>query len=250
MTTDTAREVGRLIGFGSQPKLVPGRDPEYRELVARYRNEPEFRDTFDRTAKGMGLEVLDCSEIHGLVLAADSDESPFHLRLDEFAQMAAEERHRYALVFLSIAAASYPRADALEDETGPLPQITVSQVVRFMNQLAARVADERGKNHDPDPPADEPLHQRLYQAIQTWADTAATADQRSHPRQKSGMVRRSLRWLAANGCADDVGEDAFRMRSRFRLLVLDGIGALPRQTGTTSVGEALSFLRTLSGHDV
>lgn len=249
---ENARDVGRLISFGSQSRLAPGRDPEYRDLVARYLNEPDFRDVFDRTVAGMGLEVLQCSPIEGLVLAAAADDSPFRLKLREFVALPhAEDRYRYALVFLAIAAASYPRPEALDEVGGPLPQLSVTQVVRYLNQLAARVAEERAAQQDPDPPANEPLRQRLYQAVQKWGETATTADDRSHPRQKAGMVRRALKWLEANGCADEIesSKDSFRIRGRFRLLVKDALGVLAPQTGSTAIGEALAVVRDLATAD-
>jgi len=53
------------------------------------------------------------------------------------------------------------------------------------------------------------------------------------------MVRRALKWLAANGLADEVttAKDAFRIRSRFRLHVKDAIGY---------VGDSLVHARELA----
>jgi hypothetical protein len=55
-----------------------------------------------------------------------------------------------------------------------------------------------------------------------------TGDERSNPKVKSGMVKRALKWLAHNGFADEVttSKDVFRIRSRFRLHVLDAVDAI------------------------
>ena len=53
------------------------------------------------------------------------------------------------------------------------------------------------------------------------------------------MIRRALKWLAANGLADEIGtaKDAFRIRSRFRLHVKDAVA---------SIGPALAHVRDLA----
>jgi hypothetical protein len=54
------------------------------------------------------------------------------------------------------------------------------------------------------------------------------------------MVRRALKWLAANGLADEIGtaKDAFRIRSRFRMHVKDAVA---------SIGPALAHMRDFTG---
>lgn len=247
--SDMATAVGQLIGFSLQPKLAAARNEEYRELVARYRNDSEFQDAVVGTLSGMGLEVLTSHPLQGLVLAASAHGSPFRFRLGDFsANMKTEDRHRYALVFLAIAAASYPRAEALDDENGPLQQVSVSEVVRLLNQLAARVAEDRAAEHDDDPLKDKPLSRRLYQAVQSWPDTTQTKDDRHNSRLKSGMVSRALRWLAENGCADEVDTHArlYRMRGRFRVLVKDATAAIMDDLGAASIGEALAMVRSMA----
>src|SRR5262249_7821548 len=153
-------DVGRFIAFGLDPKLVPGQNGAYADLVARFRNEPEFRAQVESLAFGQGLDVLECSPVYGLVLTATGVDSPYHMRLDEYAAMSStEERHLNALTFLAIATACYPTAESLEAEDGPLSSVTVNQVVRLMNRMAERIR-ERGR--DVDPPVEEPQLEPLY----------------------------------------------------------------------------------------
>ena len=216
-------EVGRLIGFGLDPRLSPGRNAAYADLVIRFRSEREFRAQVDELAFGQGLVILDCSPVYGLVLAAADAESPYHMRLDDYAAMTTEERHLNALTFLAIATACYPSAESLEIEDGPLPQVTVAQVVRLMNRMAERIKERGG---DVDPPVDEPQLEPLYRMVLRWREGDTTGDERSNPHVKTGMVRRALKWLAANGHADEIAtaKDADRIRSRLRHHVKDAIG--------------------------
>lgn len=227
--------IGQLIAFGLDPRLSPGRSGEYHELVSRFRSDSEFRQRVLAVAAGQGLEILDCSPVYGMVLAGKGADSPYYMRLDEYAAMSAEERCLNAFVFLTIATACYPTADSLDAEDGPLPQITVSQVVRLMNRMAERIR-ERGT--DQDPPVAEPQVEPLYRLVLRWREGDTTGDERSNPHVKIGMVRRALKWLAANGLADEIGtaKDTFRIRSRFRLHVKDA---------TATIGPALAHVRDL-----
>lgn len=234
--TGDLEQAGRLIAYGLDPRLSPGRNASYSELVARFRNDAEFRAQVDAVIFGQGLEVLDCSPVYGLVLAAKDAESPYHMRLDHYAAMSTDERHLNALTFMAIATACYPTAESLEIEDGPLPQVTVNQVVRLVNRMAERIRERGG---DVDPPVDEPQLEPLYRMVLRWREGDTTGDERSNPHVKTGMVRRALKWLAANGLADEIptAKDAFRIRSRFRLHVKDAIG---------SVGGSLAHARDLA----
>lgn len=234
--TDDFLAMGQLIAFGLDPRLSPGRSHEYQQLVARFRGDAEFRQRVGAVAAGQGLDILDCSPVYGLVLAATGTESPYHMRLDDYAAMSAEERHLNAFVFLAMATACYPTADSLDADDGPLPQITVSQVVRLMNRMADRI---RERARDQDPPVEQPEVEPLYRLVLRWREGDTTGDERSNPHVKAGMVRRALKWLAANGFADEIStaKDAFRIRSRFRLHVKDAVA---------TIGPALAHMRDLA----
>jgi hypothetical protein len=231
--------IGQLIAYGLDPRLSPGRDPAYAELVIRFRSNPEFRGQVEAVAVAQGLDILDCSPVYGLVLTASGPDSAYHMRLEDYAVMTTEQRHLNALVFLAIATTCYPTAESLEAEDGPLPQVTVGQVVRLMNRMAERVGE---RSQAGDPPVDEPEREPLYRLVMRWREGDTTGDERSNPRVKTGMVRKALKWLAANGLADEIAtaKDAFRIRSRFRLHVKDAVG---------DVGEMLVQLRRLAVED-
>lgn len=228
--------IGQMIAFGLDPRMSPGRNHDYQELVTRFRTDSDFRQRVVSVAAGQGLDVLDCSPVYGLVVAATSPESAYYMRLEDYAAMSPEERHLNAFVFLAIATACFPTADSLDADDGPLPQITVPQVLRLMNRMAERIREKVQKD---DPPVGEPQLEPLYRLVLRWREGDTTGDERSNPHVKAGMVRRALKWLAANGFADEVGtvKDGFRIRSRFRLHVKDAAG---------SIAPALAHVRDLS----
>lgn len=241
-------DIGRLVAFGLQPRSAPGKDSDYRDLVARYLNDSAFQDAFDRVVAGMGLEVIDCRAIQGIVLAPIGEASPFHTKLEENESfMSPEERYRAAVVFLTIAALSYPSAAALDDEEGALPRLAVADVVQSLDRFAARVADTRSAAADQDPPAEYPLQQRLYQAIRGWSSTA-TEGEAGVRRTKTSVVRRYLKRLVELGCADEVEKDVFRMRARFRVLVRYAAERMLGSLGGT-VSDAISALAALSAQE-
>jgi hypothetical protein len=234
--SDDAFAIGQLIAFGLDPRMSPGRSGAYQELVVRFRSDADFRQRTLAVASGQGLDVLDCSPVYGLVLGATGVDSPYYMRLDEYAAMSVEERYLNAFVFLAIATSCYPTADALDAEDGPLPQTTVSEVLRLMNRMADRIRERSGER---DPPVGEPQVEPLYRLVLRWREGDTTGDERSNPHVKAGMVRRALKWLVANGLADEIGtaKDAFRIRSRFRLHVKDAVA---------SIGPALAHVRDLA----
>lgn len=235
MSSDMAA-VGELIAYGLNPRMAPGRDAHYADLVGRYIGDPEFRADVQDVSSGQGLTVLDCSPVYGLALTSGGPRSPFHMTLDQYASMKTDERHMNALVFLAIATACYPTPESLEATDGPLPSVTVQGVVRFVQRVAARIRDQAGES---DPPVDEPQLEPMYRMVLRWRDTDTTGDDRSNPRVLTGMVRRALKWLAANGLAEEVStaKDTYRMRSRFRLHVLDALG---------DIGDSLATIRDLA----
>ncbi len=230
--------VGELIGYGLDPRLTPGRNVRYADLVALYNREPDFERAVTETALGQGLQTLGCSPIYGLVLTATDSKSPYHMGLDHYAAMTTNERHMNALVFLAIAAAAYPTPEALEATDGPLPSVTVGGVVRLITRISQRIKEQAG---EADPPIDEPQLEPLYRLVLRWRVSDTTGDERSNPKVLTGMVRRALKWLVSNGLADEVTsgkqvvvKDTFRMRSRFRLHVVDAVGY---------IGEAMATVR-------
>ncbi|HJU24280.1 MAG TPA: hypothetical protein VJ891_17385 [Casimicrobiaceae bacterium] len=231
-----AHEIGELIAFGLNPRLSPARDARYAELVSKFRTNGDFRQQVESVADGQGLDILDCSPLYGLVLTSSDSDSPYHMPIDQYSKMSnTEERHLNALIFLTIATACFPNAESLDAEDGPLPNVTVAQIVRFLNGIAERIKE---RSITTDPPMDQPQLEPVYRLVLRWREGDTTGDDRSNPKVKTGMVRRALKFLAATGLADELStpKDTFRIRSRFRLHVRDAASVL---------GESLAHFRDL-----
>jgi hypothetical protein len=68
-------QASRLVACGLRPKLRPIEDPEYLDLVSRYRQQDSFARSVRAMANGMGLDVFDVTEAAGIVLgASEADE--------------------------------------------------------------------------------------------------------------------------------------------------------------------------------
>jgi hypothetical protein len=63
-------QASRLVACGLRPKLRPIEDPDYLDLVRRYRQQDSFARSVRAVANGMGLDVLDVTEAAGIVLGA------------------------------------------------------------------------------------------------------------------------------------------------------------------------------------
>jgi hypothetical protein len=235
MMTDPGA-VGRLIAFGLRPRQTPARNADYAALVARWHNDKEFAADVAAVAGSQGLRILECSRLHGLVLAAGDEESPYVMRVDDYLKVTAEQRLLHGFVHLAIALAAYPTAADLDVEDR-VPRVVAEDVATLVARLVARIRETVGNE---DPRADEPMLEPLYRVIARAPDAKKSADDRSNPRTYVGAVRKALSVLVEQGLADQDPNhaDTWKMRTRYRLHVLDAAG---------SAGEALDELRGLAG---
>jgi hypothetical protein len=189
---DTYRAV-RLVAWGLRTGARPAQEPEYAELVARYRDRSDFREAARAAADALDLDVLDVSS-HGIVLGP-RPESVFSLKPAEFlpGAMTADDRLISGLIQVAIAAHIYPRAVDLEEspELERRP-VTVSAIDEALRELCARLADH--SRSDPDPAADEALS-GLYEAwrvYQARVPVKETADDRRPRSTTRRMIERVL----------------------------------------------------------
>jgi hypothetical protein len=222
--------VGRLIRYGLEPKLTPARNAEYAELVSRAKNDSDFANAVVSTAIGQGLEVLEIDPLLGVSLAALAD-SPYAMRMEDYAKRPGEERALHALVQLAIAATAYPTIESLDDDR--VQAVSVGEITDRVLHIARRLRDRLGPG---DPPDDEPQLEPLYRFLMRTPRTATTPDDRAHMATLSGAVKRGLRFLVDQGLADllEAPPDTFRLRGRYRVHVRDAAGY---------VGDALDAVR-------
>ena len=140
-----ARDAARLLSKGLQLRLAPANDLDYRELLARYRADPSFRETVQDMAIGLELRILDQSE-RGIVLCAADARSQFALRLGDLRQnLRPEQRVALVLAHLAIGATFFPTADSLEDDAPPPVPVKVSRFRDSLSALVKRLEQERGR---------------------------------------------------------------------------------------------------------
>lgn len=142
----TPRLAARLVYKGLQPKLVPANDKEYRDLVALYEGQPEYRRMVDEVAIGLELSTLSVGP-SGAVFVPASAESRFALRLTDIkAGMSQEDKAQLVLAHVAIAAMFYPTAEKLNDESYSAPPVseidTVSSLKAICQEFSRRAGDQ------------------------------------------------------------------------------------------------------------
>jgi hypothetical protein len=216
---DLLVQAGRLIAFGLRPRAYPGAIPEYRVLVARYRTDHDFQRTVDAVAEGLGLTVLDATQL-GFYLGA-TPESRFAYSLADFRRERGastfDDRVQHGLALAAIAAYFYPQATDLAQETHR--EARVSQVERFLRSACEELRKTWG---DADPRVDQPEFERAWRLYVRQKETASTADGRRAQRGTLSVIARTFELLAEAGLvrrARDDADPAYQPLERFRLQV-------------------------------
>lgn len=144
-------EANRLIYKALHLGLTPTNDPEYRELLSKYRADATLFESVQQAAIALELTILDASE-HGLIIAPSRRESRFSLRLDDLRQnLNGEQKVALVLAHLAISATFYPTTDMIEDDTKtPLP----ATVARFRDTLTT-IATTLSQGNKPEGITDE-----------------------------------------------------------------------------------------------
>lgn len=216
-----AEAAARLVAFGMRPKALPGRDPDYADLVRRYREDDDYRDTVQRVASGLGLVVLAVDSAPGIVLAA-TEGSVFEIRMDSYARRTAlanrqADKVLHGIAHLAVAALAFPRPDDLGDDSY-VGRVSVELVDGAVRE-ACRVLDERAAG-PADPESDAPQLEEVWRVWQRRPEATATKDGRAGESTTRGIVGKALRFLADQGFLVPVGaEGAYRTTPRYQVQV-------------------------------
>jgi hypothetical protein len=216
------RSAGRLIQWALRVKAIPFNEPEYRELVDRYIDQPSFRASVRQFADGLGLIILDAND-RGLFLGTQ-DESVFALKPSEFrGRGSAEDRLLDGLVQLAIAATIYPRQQDLdEDSITAKPPITCKEVDETLRNMCAEYKRRAGDHPDI---ARDDIDQGLQEAWRVYESRPGvrTTQQGSLSQNSTqGLIRKHLQQLAEHGCFIPIeqGEtELFRPTLRYQIQV-------------------------------
>jgi hypothetical protein len=208
MDDELLRQAGRLIQFGLQPRLYPGQDREYKELLARLRLDLEFDETVRAIADGLGLEVAATSDL-GFFLAAQSG-SVFAYTLGTFRRergtaASVDDRLLHGLAMVAIVAYFYPNARDIEH--AEIHSATARDVDRFLRGVCE---DLKRKTKDSDVLIDQPEFEQAWHLYLRHPEAVGTSDRRRAQRGALAIFDRCLTLLDERGLvrAQKDGQDA------------------------------------------
>ncbi len=222
VTAPDLRDVGILISCALRPKNRPAADPIYREVLGRYRTEPDFRNATIYVLDGMDLQVLSEAAELGLILGPRR-ESLFAARLSDVPNVAGvEQRLLVGLITAGVAAYAFPTADAFDDDR--VRWVRVADLERFLRETC-----ESLKRDAEAPLDDEGLEEawRVYERMPAVhrPEKGRTAGRLS-PSCTTYWVGNVLAWLTDQGMARpaDRGADTYQLLERFRVQVREMAG--------------------------
>jgi hypothetical protein len=215
------RAAGQLIQYGLRPRLFPGQDRQYRELLARYRMELEFREVVDAVADGLGLGVAAAPEL-GLFLAAQPG-SVFAYTLSSFRRdrgtsASYDDRLLHGLGMVAIVAYYYPSGRDLEYERHP--PATPRDVDHFLRAACEQLRDA---SDDADVRVDRSEFEQAWHLYLRQKEAVETPDGRRAQRGTLAVLDRCFQMLESQGLVRrvrEVGENPpYVPMERLRLMV-------------------------------
>jgi hypothetical protein len=220
---DVSYSAGRLIQWALRPKAIPFNEPEYRELIDRYADQPSFRAAVRQFADGLGLIILETND-RGMFLGP-KDDSVFAVKPSDFrgARGTAEDRLLDGLVQIAIAATIYPRQQDLdEDSIEAKPPITCQEVDETLRKLCAEF--KRRSEDEPDVERDTIAQglQEAWRVYESRPGLRTTQQGNVSPNSTQGLIRRHLQELMEYGCfvtSQQDGEERYRPTLRYQIQV-------------------------------
>lgn len=224
LTAADHTDLGTLLGFALAPNQRPGRSPDYRRVLSRYRTEPDFRTAMDALLVGLRATVLSDGSF-GLALGVEAD-SPFAFRYADLPRTETREGRLLAgLVLVGLAAWAFPTPAELEDDR-------VRRVPDVEFEAWLRETCERLRSHDaageaiPDTGLNEAW--RVYAGMRaTIVGDRGRGANRLSPKCTLYWVRTVLGWMTEQGLAradTSAGEGNWTLTERFRIQVKDFAG--------------------------
>ncbi|MEV6639623.1 hypothetical protein [Amycolatopsis sp. NPDC051371] len=186
-----------------RPKHLPARDAVYAGLVRRYHEDDAFAELVRAFAEGLGISMLAVTQQSGAV-PAPREESPFELKIDEYARRTAlgnrgVDKMLHGLAHLAVAALSFPRPDDLANPAyvGYVAVAEVDAVLRDACAVLERRAVEAEENQDALDTA--PELERAWRAYTRRPAAASTKDGRLAPDTTRAIITKALRFLTDQG---------------------------------------------------
>ena len=216
-----AQKAVLLLKKGLSPRLSALRgDPVYRQLLALWRAEPEFRTQVEDLAPMLDLTVVDVLE-HAIILAPDGPESVFAATLTDLRPGLGDmSRGALALIHVAIAATFFPTAAVLTE--APVDQAEVSatpaRVAAVLREHCQRLEEEAGEDAE----LEEAGLAEAWRELARMPDTRPDGSLRASLGSLIGMVKLVLNQLQEHGMVHvvEAGEDeTYIPTPRYRLQV-------------------------------
>ena len=217
-----AQKAVLLLNKGLSPRASALRgDVEYRQLLAHWRADPEFRQLVDDLAPMLGLRVIDVLD-HAIVLAPSGLESVFAATLTDLRPGLGEmPRGALALTHIAIAATFFPTAAALTGAQDDFAEVsaTPARVAAVLREHCGRLEAEAGD----DPDLAEAGLAEAWRELARLPDARPDGTQRAGLSSLAGMVKLVLNQLQEHGMVqtlDDTAEgETYVPTPRYRLQV-------------------------------
>jgi len=217
LEADDLHNVGKLLQFGLRPEANPIAFPEYRQLLVRYNDNPNFRDAVKQTAGGLGINILEANT-QGMILTP-SEGSPFAMRWEDYpSHQSANERLINGLIFVAIITAVFPRAADLEESPRIVRRpVTTEEVEASLRTLCTALeSDARGGSDI----AIDTERSGLYEAWRVyhdWQSAASTPDGRKTARATRSLIDKAFEYLVQRGSFRRI-KDGFQPTYAFNVM--------------------------------
>ncbi len=137
-----AFSAARLVAKSLQANLSTANDVEYRQLIALYRADGEFRSIYEQMLRGLELQLLDWSE-RGMFVVPEGPKSLFAYRLSDIrSSMSEPEKAALVLIFVGIATVFFPTTESLDNDEWHPPPARMADFRDAIHALARRLCDE------------------------------------------------------------------------------------------------------------
>ena len=215
-----AQKAVLLLNKGLAPRASALRgDTDYRQLLAHWRADPEFRTLVHELAPMLGLRVVDALE-HAIVLAPQGPESVFAATLTDLRRDLGEmPRGALALIHVAIAATFFPTASVLTGMQEDRAEVsaTPARIASLLREHCRRLEEEAM-----DPDLEEAGLVEAWRELARLPETRPDGSQRAGLGSLAGMVKLVLNQLHEHGMVqtlETADGETYMATPRYRLQV-------------------------------
>ena len=215
-----AQKAVLFLNKGLAPRASALRgDTDYRQLLAHWRADPEFRALVHELAPMLGLRVVDAPE-HAIVLAPQGPESVFAATLTDLRKDLGEmPRGALALIHVAIAATFFPTAAVLTGMQEDRAEVsaTPARIASLLREQCRHLEEEAT-----DLDLEEVGLVDAWSELARLPETGPDGNLRAGLRSLAGMVKLVLHQLNKHGMVqtlETADGETYMATPRYRLQV-------------------------------